>query len=85
MKAFNRDEWITHLRYSKVIEWRKAEEARGWEAEYILALPVRLVFPNLKLIKWLKENITGRWNVIWDYWLEFENGADAMAFKLKWL
>ena len=84
MKAFNRNEWINHLRYAKVIEWGKIEEDRGWEAACIITLPTRLIFPNVELIEWLEETI-GRSNVIWSYWLEFENEIDAMAFKLRWI
>ncbi|KKN07907.1 hypothetical protein LCGC14_1062420 [marine sediment metagenome] len=84
MKSFNRNEWINYLRYTKVIEWGKIEEDRGWEAVCIVTLPTRLIFPNVELIEWLEETI-GRSNVIWNYWLEFENEIDAMAFKLRWI
>jgi len=83
MKSFNRREWLNHLRFDKAIELGEIENDRDWSAAYVIALPKRS-FPNSEMIKWVDANIIGRSNLIWFYWLEFENEEDAMAFKLRW-
>jgi len=85
MEVLSRHKWISQLRYVRFHEWRTAEEDRGWEAEYIVNLLRPLLFTNIEMKEWLESNTIDRWNVIWDYWLEFENEIDAMAFKLRWM
>ncbi len=85
MEVLNRQQVINETPSSNLIKWWSMERDRGWKSKYMISLPSKLIRNKSETIEWLESNITGRWNIIWSFWLEFENEIDVVAFKLRWM
>lgn len=83
-EILNRHEVINQTRYISLLEWRKIEEDRGWKSEYMIYLSPSL-YSNNEVMEWVESNTTSKWNIIWNFWLEFENESDVIAFKIRWM